>query len=70
MADSNETMRTAQEVLMQGIRRIASQLAEGDLRSGSSIVQIAEDLAKLNSGIEALEQAVARDGGDAGSMIA
>jgi hypothetical protein len=69
MADSTETMRTAQEVLMQGIRHIASKLAKGDLRSGN-ITDMAEQLAKLNSGIEALEKAIARDGGGSGSMIA
>jgi hypothetical protein len=62
MANSTESMRSAQEQLMRGIRGIASKLAGADLAEGW-IVDLAANLSKLDRGIEALERAIARDEG-------
>ena len=60
MADTIETMKNAREQLKRAMHKTASDLATADPRSGR-IIEAADKFAKLNSGIEALDKAIARD---------
>jgi hypothetical protein len=64
MADQVETMRTAQEVLMKSMRRIAASVVDADASGKElSTPDAANNLAKLGAGIDALERAIERDEG-------